>query len=64
MEFKVHINGQCIFRTRFVNLYGVVDDKVYRYFRIDLSGSPPTEAIAFLNEARSTTAGTPVKSCK
>jgi hypothetical protein len=46
-----------------VHLDGVVDDEVHRHERVDLLRVPPTFCIALRIAARSTMAGTPVKSC-
>ena len=50
-------------RAERVDLHGVVDDQLGGHERVDLRGSPPMSAIASRIAARSTTAGTPVKSC-
>ena len=42
---------------------GVVDHELHRDQRVDAAGSPPSPTMASRMAARSTTAGTPVKSC-
>ena len=46
-----------------IDLHGVIDHEFDRLQRIDLSGSPPSRTMPSRIAARSTTAGTPVKSC-
>jgi len=46
-----------------VHLHGVVDDQLGRLEGVDLRGSPANFLMASRMAAKSTTAGTPVKSC-
>ena len=50
-------------RAEGVDLHRVVDHEVDGHERIDPPGSPPRRATASRRAARSTTAGTPVRSC-
>ena len=60
--FALDVEGERARRPEPVDLDGMVDDEVGRDERVDLGRIAPRSAIASRMTARSTTAGTPVKS--
>ena len=61
LELRVQLKGVGL--TEIIDLHRVIDDELDRLQRIDSVGSPPSRAMPSRIAARSTTAGTPVKSC-
>jgi len=61
-EIGVDLNG--LWRSELVHLNRMIDDQLDRLQRVDPRGIAPIRAIASRMAARSTTAGTPVKSCR
>src|SRR2546422_6589049 len=61
LEVGIHLKrGGC---AELVHDHGVIDHELGGEQRVDLFGLPPIPCIASRMAARSTTAGTPVKSC-
>ena len=63
MKFERCIDGICIRSTEFVHLNRVVNHQLRRLQGIDFFRAPPSCFMASRIAARSTMAGTPVKSC-
>ena len=61
--FQVGVGAEGQAAAEVVDLDRVVDDQLDRLERVDRPGSPPMRFMASRMAARSTTAGTPVKSC-
>ena len=64
LELPVGVQQQGRRRPVLVHLHAVVDDQVDGHQRVDLLRVPPARAMAARMAARSTTHGTPVKSCR
>ena len=63
LELEVGVDLEGVVAAERVDLHGVVDDQLGGHERVDLRGLAAVSAIASRIAARSTTAGTPVKSC-
>jgi hypothetical protein len=63
LELLGGVDRERLGRAEGVDLHAVVDDQVALDQRVDELGSPPSFFIASRMAARSTTQGTPVKSC-
>ena len=63
LVFELDVLRERLRRAELVDDHRVVDDEVDGDERIDLLGSPPSAFMPSRMAARSTTAGTPVKSC-
>ena len=64
LELALGVEAEGVVGAEDVDLDRVVDDQLGGHERVDLRASPPRSAIASRIAARSTTAGTPVKSCR
>ena len=64
LELELGVDAERVARAELVDLHRVVDDQLDRLQRVDLApGRRPASPIASRIAARSTIAGTPVKSC-
>ena len=63
LHLELHVAAAGVGHAAAVHLHRVVDHQVDRHAGVDQLGSPPLRATAERSAARSTTQGTPVKSC-
>ncbi len=64
LELDGGVGGERAGGAVFIHLHGVVDDELGGASGLTFSGSPPSCTMASRMAARSTTQGTPVKSCR